>query len=466
MTALGRRLTGSVRVRTTVAASVVVMIALAASALLLLTVLERQLTNALDGTAEARANDIAALAAQGPLPRTLTFPGPDDAIVQVRRGDTIVASTASAAGLAAINGPVPAPGRLVLSRVDGAQLNDAGSTFRVVARSAATDHGTLVIYVASNLDTVERPTDTVRNALGLVSPALVLIVAATTWLIVGRALDPVETIRSQVTEISATDLHLRVTEPPGHDEIARLARTMNDLLGRLEAGSERQQQFIADASHELQSPLATIRAEIELALAAGSEPGSAGTHVGWAETGRNVLAEQDRMARLVRNLLVLAKGDQTASQRRPRGLIDLDEVVSAELARLRPRTVHRLDTSAVSAAAIRGAPDELGQLVGNLLDNANRHASSCVMVEVHADEAGEATLVVSDDGPGVPVSARQHIFDRFTRLDVARSGDEGGTGLGLAIVVQIAERHQATITVTDRPGGGARFEVRFPQTMA
>jgi signal transduction histidine kinase len=243
---------------------------------------------------------------------------------------------------------------------------------------------------------------------------------------------------------------------PTADEIGRLARTMNEMLDRLEAASERQRHFVADASHELQSPLTSFRAQLEVALA---HPAA----TDWAVLAADLLADSERMERLVRDLLFLARVDSTPAPPAA-DPVDFDDIVLDEAARLRAGTRVRLDTSRVSAAPVRGSRDELTRLTRNLLENAARHAASTVCVGL--TYSGEtAQLVVEDDGPGVPPEQHERIFDRFVRIDDARSRHSGGTGLGLAIVKAIAERHGGTVAVQNGCGG-ARFVVRLPATWA
>jgi signal transduction histidine kinase len=291
-------------------------------------------------------------------------------------------------------------------------------------------------------------------AMALGFPLLLALLAWSTWVLIGRALRPVEAIRADVAEISALDLDRRVTEPPTTDEIGRLARTMNATLDRLQLASEKQRVFVADASHELQSPLTSYRTQLEVALA---HPDS----TDWPATGRALLAETQGLEQLVRNLLFLARAE-SAPKRTPE-LLDLDDIVLEEAARLRAATVARVDTTAVSAAPVLGSRDELVRLTRNLLENAVRHAASKVRVEL-TEETDAVRLVVQDDGPGVPADKQREIFDRFVRLDGARARGDGGTGLGLAIVQTIAAAHGGTVRVES--DGGARFVVCLPSVSA
>jgi signal transduction histidine kinase len=277
------------------------------------------------------------------------------------------------------------------------------------------------------------------------------VIGVTTWLLVGRALHPVEAIRAEVADISAHDLGRRVPVPAVADEIGRLAGTMNQMLDRLQSSADRQRRFAADASHELQSPLASSRAHLEVALA---HPDDAP----WASVATDLLEENHRMERLVRDLLFLARGDEgdLDAHRRP---VDLDDVVSFEVGRLRPGAEVVIDASGVVPAEVSGHADQLHRVVRNLLENAVDHARSRVTIELRGTGA-EVELVVADDGPGVPVPDRDRVFDRFTRLDDARSRQTGGAGLGLAIAREVVEAHGGRVRVEDGPG--ARFVVRLP----
>jgi signal transduction histidine kinase len=227
---------------------------------------------------------------------------------------------------------------------------------------------------------------------------------------------------------------------------------MNQMLDRLQLYNDRQRRFVADASHELQSPLASSLADLEVALA---HPDG----IDWRDTAAGLVADNERMTRLVQNLLFLARADDP-SVASPQTLVDLDDVVLAEVARVRSRTAVTLDVSRVAPVEVRGNPDQLARVVRNLLDNAGRYTRSRITVEVKRDSA-EAVLVVADDGPGVAPEARDAIFERFTRVDDSRSRETGGAGLGLAIAREIVENHRGDITV--EPGGdGARFVVRLP----
>jgi signal transduction histidine kinase len=286
-------------------------------------------------------------------------------------------------------------------------------------------------------------------------PVLLLIVGITTWKVTGRALAPVEAIRKEVAEISTSELHRRVPEPEGDDEITRLSQTMNDMLNRLEEGRRRQQQLVSDASHELRNPIAAIRNHAEVAL---RHPEATDVPTLASE----VLDEDLRLLHLAENLLLLARADERTLQMSSDPL-DLDDLVLEEAKRLSSTTDLRIETSGVGAARTDGDRLSLQRVVRNLADNAARHATSVVSFSVRETD-GLVVLHVDDDGSGVPVEARTSVFERFTRLDEARDRERGGAGLGLAIVAEIVAAHGGSAAVFDAPLGGARFEVTLPRS--
>ncbi len=255
---------------------------------------------------------------------------------------------------------------------------------------------------------------------------------------------PVEAMRLEVENISATTLQRRVREPRSHDEVARLARTMNSMLGRLQTSRDHERQFLSDASHELRSPLASMRAQLET-----------GT---WPSDADGVRAEAARLSHIVDDLMDLAKADEAPP---PTSDTDLDEVVVEEVSALAPTTNVEISTTNVGAARLIGDRQALARLVRNLVDNATRHATSRVDVSL-ANVGGVVTLTVDDDGDGVAEEDREKIFERFARTDSSRSRDTGGVGLGLAVVRATARRHGGDVRCEAAPTGGARFLVTLP----
>ncbi|OXM46373.1 sensor histidine kinase [Amycolatopsis alba] len=294
-----------------------------------------------------------------------------------------------------------------------------------------------------------RTLGTFDDTLRFFVPLAVLITALAAWLAAGRALRPVEAIRRELAEVSGSRLDRRVPVPPSRDEVARLATTTNATLDRLQQAYDQQERFVADASHELRSPLASLRAGLEVAL----------THADradWPAVARRSLLDVQRLQRITADLLQLAV-DPAAI---PEDVVDLADVVGEQVAEraLEPGPIVVSDVD--GPAPVPGEPVQLERLLRNLLDNAVRHARSSVTVRLRR-EAGEAVLEVIDDGPGIPAADRERVFDRFARLDDARARDAGGTGLGLTLARDIAVRHGGSLRATDGDPG-ARLIARLP----
>lgn len=317
------------------------------------------------------------------------------------------------------------------------------------------------MLVGASLESVDEAVSTLRGTLIIGIPLLVALLALSMRVMGGRALKPVEDIRAEVATINDKALNRRVPVSRAGDEIGRLADTMNGMLGRLEAASRRQQQFVADASHELQSPLAALRTQLEVALA---HPDG----VRWSALAADLLTDSDRMEHLVADLLFLARED--AARQEPSSTpVDLDVLVLEEATRLRARAHVNVDTSAVSGAATRGNREELTRLVRNVVENAVSHARSCVAIGL-TETSTDVRMVVSDDGPGVPEKYRERIFDRFAMVEGSRvrGTNSTGTGLGLSIARAIAQRHGGSIFIDGehlRPGEGAKFVVLLPRAV-
>jgi signal transduction histidine kinase len=443
---------GSVRVRTTTAATLIVGLALTFGAIELVSMLHRSELANIETAARLRARDVGALVRNGTLPATLPGSGSDTALVQVVDGNgRVVAATGNVAGEPPIAHFVP-PAHGSAAGTVRAPIGEAG-TFRVVAVVVDRPQGgALVVYAGTSLEAAAETQHTLVGALAFGTPLLVVLVAAMTWLLTGAALRPVERIRTEVNEITAHALGRRVPEPNGGDEIARLARTMNEMLDRIEAGTERQRRFVADASHELRSPLSSLRAQLEVARA---HPQRAD----WLATTDDSLAEVDRMERLTRDLLMLTRLD--ADPQRIAEPVDVAQLVRDEAVALASREVVAVDVGGLPERAnVIGDSEQLARLFRNVLDNAERHASRTVTIGATVD--GNATeITVADDGTGIAVADRDRVFERFTRLDEARDRDSGGAGLGLAIAREIAVAHGGTVTVVD-VGRGACIAVRLP----
>lgn len=302
-------------------------------------------------------------------------------------------------------------------------------------------------------DDADEATAALKSSLSVGIPVVVALFGLTVWFLVGRTLRPVEAIRAEVETFGEGRWDGRVPEPGTGDEIDRLARTMNDMLRRLERSAERQRRFVGDASHELRIPLTRLRTAIDVARA---DPSVDRDGV-LAET----LVELVELSALVEDLLALARLDDGREIRRVE--VDLDVVVTRVLSPYRERTGISIDGSGITAARTMGDERLLSRAVDNLVRNAVRHADSVVLVTTTTTTGG-AAVVVADDGPGIPAGDRERVFERFARLDDARSRDDGGTGLGLAISREVVRRHGGRLTVDRAPAGGARFTLLLPPT--
>nr|WP_243844879.1 HAMP domain-containing sensor histidine kinase [Microbacterium sp. Be9] len=365
----------------------------------------------------------------------------DDEILQILGPDGSVRAASEEARDKLGSTPLPADDDPQTTTVDG-------DTVVVVSEDIDGDQ-TLVLAVS--MDDDAETLATVATLLAVAVPLLLLLVAVTTWLVVGRALRPVERIREEVDGITAERLHQRVPVPETADEIAALATTMNGMLDRLDAAATAQRRFVSDASHELRSPLATIRQHAELAQAHPDV-----TSIG--ELADVVSEEGLRLQGIVESLLLLARLDEGAGTLDE--AVDLDDIALGEVRRLRAAGID-VDGSGIHAARVHGDPRLLGQLMRNLADNAARHSRGRIAIGVIPSD-GHVFVTVEDDGTGVPAEERERIFERFVRLDEARSRDAGGSGLGLAIARGIATRSRGTLTVDDSRWGGARFVLTLP----
>ncbi|MEV8209485.1 HAMP domain-containing sensor histidine kinase [Streptomyces sp. NPDC079189] len=352
-------------------------------------------------------------------------------------------------------GNIPARGEVSTDDPDftngTATVDGDTADYRFASVSATTGAGvTLTVHAGAPLATEQKAVGSVRGAMLIGLPVMLLIVAAVTWLTTRRALRPVEGIRAEMAAITASeDLSRRVPEPGSRDEIARLARTTNETLTALEASVDRQRRFVADASHELRSPIASLRTQLEVGAA----------HPDLLDVP-GAVTDTVRLQALAADLLLLARLD--AGERPGNTRLDMGALVHEEVSQ---RTGDRIPVTVSVPPSelleVTGSRGQLARIIGNLLDNAERHAEGSVAVSVRT-ERGSVVVAVSDDGAGVPEPERQRIFERFVRLDDARSRDEGGAGLGLAIARDVARRHEGTLTVTRSPEGGARFELRLP----
>ena len=440
------------RLRITAVATITVGVALTVGAVILVGLLRSRLDTAATTAATLRARDIAALARADALPEQLALPGEESALVQVVDANGhVIASTANIEGEPAITPRRPIGSELLELTPDVQPLGDS-QDMRLIVLNAETTNGPVTVYAGESLQRAEDTTSAITDALAISLPVLVALVASMTWWAVGRTLRPVRTISRTMADITTSDLHRRVPETGARDEIGQLATTVNDTLARLDTSVDRQRRFVADASHELRGPLAALRADLEISIAHPQQ-------TAWLDVAHETLGDVQRLQDLTDDLLVLARAD--AELARPRLPVDLAALVTEATRAVRRRDIE-ITTSGLDAPAMAGGiVDELRRMVRNLIRNAEVHAETHVDI-VLSSTAGVVRLTVADDGPGIPASDRQRIFQRFVRLDTARTRDSGGSGLGLAIVHDVITNHHGTVTITDTQPHGATFTVDLP----
>ncbi len=499
----------SVPVRAAAAASVVVATALALAGLAVLGVLRADLRDAAEAQAAADANQLAMVIEAGAVPGDAVRAQALPAAVVGLDGQVLASTTGGAAGgvpgVTTVS-PSHAPPASA-SSVPGASGLGTGArtgtgtgtpdttptsnttttlTTAVsgsppgVAKALTTVNGKpAIVYAAVSTATESGALAAARTAMLIGLPLLIAVVAGVTWLVTRRALRPVDGIRDELSAImNSSDLSRRVPEPPAQDSIGRLARTTNQTLAALETSLEQQHRFVADASHELRNPIASLRTQLEVGAAHPvllDVPGA--------------VKDVARLQHLATDLLLLARLD--AGERPPaQSRVDLAELVREQVARAQQATA--IDTSTgisepadrapvstgpLAEVEVAGSERQLARILANLIDNAQRHAATEVVVSVRtttdpdvptdsgtdqSNSAARAVIEVSDDGAGIPEDQRERIFERFVRLDDSRSRDDGGTGLGLAIARDLARRHGGTLTATARQDHGAVFTLELP----
>ncbi|MGW7680894.1 sensor histidine kinase [Kribbella sp. NPDC054772] len=454
--AISRLNRASVRSRSTAAAVLVVAVAMAVGAALLLFLLQRGLISAVSDAADGRAADVAAqVSDEGVenLGTDLAKTTRASQIVQVLDSSgKVVAASSARAESAPLTHLKPAANTVQRAEVGEMRLLDDDHDYLIVARGVQYGGQTYSVVVASSVATQRSTLATVTQYLLIGFPVLLLVVGTASWLLTGQALRPVERIRRRVQGIESSDLTERVPVPQTDDEIARLAATMNEMLDRLQTGQATQRAFVADASHELRSPLATIAAGLDVIEA--SARGQT-----WQELHHLMKGEAERMRRLVENLLLLAKADDAALPMH-RTEVDLDDLVDMEILRLRESNQIKV-VGDVHPVRVFGDPLRLSQLIRNLVENAATAAHSTVRLSTTAQD-GHALLTIQDDGDGIPERDRQRVFERFVRLDTSRARASGGSGLGLAIVREIIKAHNGTVTLSPADDGGTTATVMLP----
>ena len=466
MSGHGRRWFRRVQVRTALIATAVVAITLFAGAAALVVVQREQLVSGLTQLADQQSEQLAGqVSDDGPDAADLTQVSSslgDRALLQVVDAvGRVRASSPAIAGDPPLWDAHPLPGHRVVRQIGRVPFDEA-EPYVVVASAVETPDGPVTVIAAQSLETVSRTTDTTVALLLAGIPLVLVITGGITYWMAGRALAPVESIRRRVSEVSARDLDEHVPVPASDDEIQRLAETMNLMLDRLARAAASQRQFVADASHELRSPLTTIRATAEVAR---SHPET----LAWPTATEVILTEGARLEQLVGDLLELARSDETVSARVAED-VDLDDVVAGEAQRLRQITDLRVELD-IRSVRVAGDPAHLARAVRNVADNAATHARSAVRLRLRA-EAGVAVLEISDDGPGIPEALRERVFDRFFRIDASRARGTGGTGLGLPIARGVARAAGGDLTVVEPAAwgslgaAGARFRLVLPAMAA
>ncbi|MCZ4101778.1 sensor histidine kinase [Streptomyces sp. H39-C1] len=394
-----------------------VALALGAASWGLLGLLDGNLIRTAQTDAERQAIATAGLAAEGRLDPVLAPDRGTDFLQVVDAQGRVLAASPNLAGRPALSTHRSGTPGTVRGTWNGSPVREEHRQ-RVVQVTTPTAQGLVTVYAGTSLREADAADETITAALAITVPLLVLTVAVVTWRVTGWVLRPVEAIRAEVAEISDRDLHRRVPVPNSQDEVARLAVTMNTTLDRLESAGIRQRQFIADASLELRSPITVLRTQLEVAQA-HPDPAL------WGELVSGALEDTVRLQDLASDLLLLARLD--AAEPPPTAAVDLTEVVR-EAARSRRQDRISVHMEIAPEVTVRGSTLWLARLVTNLLDNAQRHADHRVLLSLRIDEAhNTAVLEVGDDGPGIPVTDRERVFERFTRLDDARSRHQGGT---------------------------------------
>ncbi|WP_091583887.1 sensor histidine kinase [Micromonospora sediminicola] len=424
---------------------------------LLLGALGWTLQRSVDEEALRTADAVALLTAEDALPDPLPVAGGQLRVQVVDGQARIRAASIDADRLVPMLGPDELrPGQRQRLVVDGQRVGMSGPV-RVVTVPAGTPQEPRTVLVAKSLSDVRHSLHVVRNLLLVGFPLLVAGLAVVAWRVVGATLRPVEELRSGAAEITGRAGAERLPVPAGQDEIHRLAVTLNDMLDRLAASRDRQRAFVADAAHELRSPLTNMRTELEVARRLGGD-------TDWPAVADDLLADTERLGRLVDDLLLLARLDEQAARPSPVGPVELGGLLRAVAARYPSPPVRLVVPS--GAWWVEGDPGELRRVLVNLVDNALRHAHGAVELAVTGPAGAYHLVTVTDDGPGVPAADRERVFARFTRLDDARARDAGGAGLGLAIVRELVRRAGGTVELADATPGavapGLRATVRLP----
>ncbi len=437
---MARRRRLSLRTRLTVIATAGLAVGLGVGGLLLVAVLGSVLVHGVDDGSRKTANDLAQIINEGGVPPVPIPTGGTQTVQVIDANGRIRAASADADRLV----PMLHRDELQQARlgkvvtVPGARIGQDGYA-RVVARTAGQGDAARTVLVAGSIRDTNRSLAVVRFLFLVAYPLLLGTIAVLTWRVVGATLRPVEALRRGAEEISASTVG-RLPVPAGSDELHRLGTTLNRMLDRLESARARQRAFVADAAHELRSPLASLRVQLDVA-----------EHLGEAPPVADLSPEVDRLTRLVNDLLLLARADDAAPGLRRREPVPVGPLLAAVAQGCAGARVP-VTVEGDSPQWIVGDPASLRRILDNLVANAVRHAAGSVRLQATATDAGVRVEVV-DDGAGISAADRERVFDRFTRLDDARARDDGGAGLGLAIVRELVLAHGGTVRLEDADPG-------------
>lgn len=429
----------SLRLRVTAAATAVLAVGLVVGTVVLATVFEHRRVSSVDVTVRAEVTTVSQVVASGDLPSPLPSPAGATTLAQVLdSAGTVLAATDSASRVLEL---IPVE---QLAKHQGKPFTTSSSTIgssslRVLAATVDFHGVPVTVIAAAPLGDVTSTLNALRNVLLVVVPLILLAAAAATWLAVSAALQPVDRLRAaaDAVDVNVTVEAPKLDLPAGGEELRKLGDTLNELLRRVHTANEAQRRFIADAAHELRSPIASLQTQLEVALAV---PNSADD---WPRIVADALADVERLGKLAEDLLLLARLDSGAPRRH--GAVDVGALVGEPAAR----------------CVIDGDEIALQRVIDNLLGNARRYAKSSVETAVHR-VGDDVILTVDDDGPGIPVGDRERVFQPWVRLDAGRGRDEGGAGLGLAIARSIARAHRGDVRLETSPLGGLRAVVQLP----
>lgn len=443
----------TIRARLTTIATLVAGVVFTAAAALTLATVPDNLEGAVRTRVELAVRRVASQARTGKLPHMLETPTRVRLLRVISSTGQVLASSPSFPQDQRITKLRPREYEsLVTAELEPPNQSDEDEThYLVMALTVRTPQGPATVYGAASLVDVDRALTWVQLLVYLGTPLVLLAVGGLTWSAIRSALRPVERIRSELAEITGRDLSRRVPVPDSGDEIAGLAATTNHTLDRLERSAETQRRFVADASHELRSPIAALRAQLEVANAYPDE-------TDWAATGARALTAAERLTSIIDELLMLARLDAGAVPQRR--VVDMCRLVEDHVRRREGGRVPISVDLSCRTAPVHGSPLQLDRLLTNLLDNAARHAATRIEVEV-ALRGDRVVVTVTDDGDGIPPQDRDRVFERFTRLENARAKEKGGSGLGLPLSREIVAAHGGALTIADH-SPGARFVAVLP----